>query len=772
MDQGAGCVNTRLRLSIRGVVQGVGFRPFIYRLAHEMGLVGWVNNSPQGVLIEVEGHKSDLHNFINRLKTEKPALACIQSLESHFLDPLGYTAFKIRESDTRGRKDALILPDVATCADCRREIFDPQNRRYRYPFTNCTNCGPRFSIIEALPYDRPNTTMKAFPMCEVCQAEYENPLDRRFHAQPNACPVCGPHLQLWNAGGEVLATHKDALRLAEEAIRQGKIVAVKGLGGFHLIVDARNTCAVQRLRKAKARDEKPFALFYPSVEMIAYDCVVSDAEAALLQSPEAPIVLLLRHRNISISTEVAPGHPYLGVMLPYTPLHHLLLADLGFPVVATSGNLSDEPICTDEREALQRLAGIADLFLVHNRPIVRHVDDSIVRLMGGREMILRRARGYAPLPISVSMLNPQSKPSLAVGGHLKNTVALSVGNQVFLSQHIGDLETAEAFGAFQRVVSDFQRLYDVQPEVIAHDLHPDYLSTQFARKQPLVQKGVQHHVAHVLACMAENEVDPPVLGVSWDGTGYGTDGTIWGGEFFVITARKSLQGTHLDWERVACIEPFPLPGGETAVKEPRRSAIGLLYHYFGDEVFGGWGRDLPSVQAFSAAELKIIHSMLKQGLNCPMTSSVGRLFDAMASLLDCCQVMNYEGQAAMLLEFLAFEEGVGEVWFEDNQKIMQTKNYALSLKPWLTYLIQHIRSNTCRAKIAQLFHQMLTQIIVDQAQRHGLQKVVISGGCFQNKYLTETIIEQLNQHDFRVYWHQRIPPNDGGISLGQIIAVQ
>ena len=582
-------------------MQGVGFRPFVFRLAEELKLAGWVNNSPQGVFIEVEGPRATLENFLLRLETEKPPRSFIQSLESSWLDAVGFKKFEIRESETGGGKTALVMPDIATCPDCLREIFDPKNRRHRYPFTNCTNCGPRFSIIESLPYDRANTSMKQFAMCPQCQAEYDDPRNRRFHAQPNACPVCGPRLELLECGvGSPLSKREhvralqasdDALLAAAKAIRAGKIVAVKGIGGFHLMVDARNEAAVKRLRERKHREEKPFALMFPSLESVKAVCEVSPLEERLLRSPEAPIVLLRRVKSqIQISNlklpEVAPGNPNLGVMLPSNPLHHLLMAELGFPVVATSGNLSDEPICTDEREALERLGGIADVFLVHNRPIVRHVDDSIVRVMLGREMVLRRARGYAPLPIHrlkrslksrTSDSSNCSKPILAVGAHLKNSVALSVGNQVFISQHIGDLETEPANTAFRRVIADFEKLYDAKPEIIAADLHPDYLSTKFAKltakrrsrgkrtvagRRPHVV-GVQHHIAHVLSCMAENEIGPPALGVSWDGTGYGLDGTIWGGEFFQIADSKV--------ERIAHLRPFRLPGGDKAVREPRRA---------------------------------------------------------------------------------------------------------------------------------------------------------------------------------------------------------
>ena len=673
--------HARLKLTVRGAVQGVGFRPFVFRLATGLGLAGWVNNSPQGVFIEAEGPRAELEKFLLRLETEKPVRSFIQSLEASWLDPAGYTAFEIRPSETGGNKTALVLPDIATCPDCLREIFDPKNRRHRYPFTNCTNCGPRFSIIESLPYDRANTSMKAFTMCPQCQAEYDEPHSRRFHAQPNACPVCGPRLELWEGSrvcenAESPRPHErsyDALLAAAKAIREGKVVAVKGLGGFHLMADARDDGAVRRLRERKQREEKPFALMFPSLESIKAECEVSPLEERLLRSPESPIVLLRRIHSITPTDEkfqrmkknksvgtfhpladsVAPGNPYLGVMLPYTPLHHLLMAELGFPVVATSGNMSDEPICTDEHAALERLRDIADVFLVHNRPIVRHVDDSIVRVMLDRELVLRRARGYAPLPIRLEskVQSPKSKVVLAVGAHLKNAVALAIGNQVFISQHIGDLETEQAHAAFRRVIADFEKLYEAQPQIIAADLHPDYLSTKFANElegragSPLpaadgaigtsrpTKIGVQHHIAHVLSCMAENEIAPPLLGVSWDGTGYGTDGTVWGGEFFLVADENV--------ERIAHLRPFRLPGGDQAVKEPRRTALGLLYEISGDAIFSGQKvrregasnstRDACApLAAFSASELATLKTMLAKKLNSPVTTSMGRLFDAVA----------------------------------------------------------------------------------------------------------------------------------------------
>ena len=811
---------------IRGAVQGVGFRPFVHRLATGLALNGWVNNSAQGVFIEVEGPRSHLEEFLVRLETDKPPRSSIQSLESSWLDPSGYKAFEIRPSDAGGEKTALVLPDIATCPDCLREIFDPTNRRHRYPFTNCTNCGPRFSIIESLPYDRVNTSMKAFAMCPACQAEYGDPRDRRFHAQPNACPVCGPQLELRRSRACEIADGRDvtanprsherghaALLAAAEAIRRGQIVAVKGLGGFHLVVAAHDEQAVRRLRERKHREEKPLALMLPSLEAVKAVCEVSPLEKRLLHSSEAPIVLLKRrtdgsrntqhasfappassiqHLASGIAPSIAPANPCLGVMLPYTPLHHLLMAELGFAVVATSGNLSDEPICTDEHEALDHLRDIADVFLVHNRPIVRQVDDSIVRVMLDRELILRRARGYAPLPVSLQsrVQRPKSEVILAVGAHLKNAIALAVGPQVFISQHIGDLETEQAHAAFRRVIVDFQKLYGVKADVIAADLHPDYLSTKYANEmtggagcpQPAAggamrtscptEVGVQHHIAHVFSCMAENELEPPVLGVSWDGTGYGPDGTIWGGEFFLVNSETA--------ERVAHLRPFRLPSGNMAVKEPRRSAFGLLH-----EVAARDCNLLVQVRqkiaaAFSPTELAALESMLERKVNSPLCSSVGRLFDAVASLVGLRQQVRFEGQAAMELEFCA--EGVQtdeayslRIGDEDSSsgktEVRDSKRKAvLDWSPMIEAILADVERGVPKGEISAKFHNALVETIVGVAQRFGERRVVLSGGCFQNCYLTERAVARLRAEGFQPYWHQRVPPNDGGIALGQVVA--
>jgi hydrogenase maturation protein HypF len=739
----------RLRAVIRGAVQGVGFRPFVHRLATEMCLAGWVSNGNEGVVLEVEGSNQDIRHFLTRLTREKPAHAVIHSLEPVFLDSIGHAGFSIRESGDHGTKTAFILPDIATCPDCVKEIFHPSNRRYRYPFTNCTHCGPRYSLIEALPYDRARTTMKIFPMCPDCQWEYHNPQDRRFHAQPTACPTCGPQLALWDQEGKTLAARHEALVATARSLVAGQVVAVKGLGGFHLCVDARQESAVQALRQRKRRQEKPFALMVPSLEAARSICEVSAMEERLLCSAEAPIVLLRRRSSGgAIAESVAPRNPYLGIMLPYTPLHHLLMNEFPFPMVATSGNISEEPICTDEREALHDLNGLADFFLVHNRPIARPVDDSVVAVVEGRELMLRRSRGYAPLPVG---LRENAPAILAVGAHLKNTVAIALGDQAFISQHIGELETARAFETFKKTIDSFERLYAFKPQILACDLHPNYVSTHYAGGRDGNIYPVQHHYAHVLSCMADNDLEGPVLGVAWDGTGYGLDHTVWGGEFLHVTAGG--------YERAAHLRTFRLPGNEKAVREPRRSALGVLFEIFGEWVFDG--RTCASLQAFSAAELSLLQPMLTKGIQTPITSSVGRLFDAVASLLDLSHIITFEGQAAMELEFAATGHEAESFYpFE-----------MTDWEPMVHALLQEFQDGVPVGVIAARFHHTLVEMIIRVARAVGERKVVLTGGCFQNHFLTSRAIRRLKEEGFQPYWHQRIPPNDGGIALGQIVAV-
>jgi hydrogenase maturation protein HypF len=748
----------RRHLRIQGAVQGVGFRPFVYRLANELGLGGWVVNSPQGVVVEVEALPPLLDTFLTRLQDELPPHALIQELDWQRTHPLGERTFTIRHSDHNGAKTALILPDLATCPDCLREIHDPADRHYHYPFTNCTHCGPRFSIIRALPYDRANTTMRDFVMCDDCRAEYENPLDRRFHAQPNACPHCGPQLTLWNRAGETIEVRYDALLAAADALKQGAIVALKGLGGFQLLVDARNPDAVSLLRQRKGRYEKPFAAMFPTLEQVEQTCEVSEAERALLQSSAAPIVLL-SYRGGDIAPQVAPDNPYLGVMLPYTPLHHLLMDALGFPVVATSGNVAGEPIVTDEGEALAKLGDIADLFLVHNRPIARHVDDSVAYVFEGEAVLLRRARGYAPAPIH---LKAATQPIIAVGAQQKNTIAIAHSGNVFLSQHLGDLDNAAVYDAFKQTLHDFQQLYDVQPPSIACDLHPDYTSTYYAEQSGLKVVHVQHHYAHVLSCMAEHGLDAPLLGVAWDGTGYGTDGTIWGSEFLHIGTEHLKEGLGETVQRVAALRPFRLPGGDLAAREPRRSALGLLYELYGE--------DFPRERLdFTASELNLLTAALNKGLNAPLTSSMGRLFDGVAALIELRQRCSFEGQAAMALEFAAQKHDTDECYPFEITPVTSDEGaygYIMEWKPMMKVLLQEDDKRVIAAK----FHNTLTAMLVAVAEKVGEPMVVLSGGCFQNRTLLEKSIYQLRAAGFQPYWQRQIPPNDGGVALGQVVA--
>jgi hydrogenase maturation protein HypF len=770
-----------LRIEVHGAVQGVGFRPFVYRLASELRLAGWVINDAQGVFIEVEGPLADLERFDARLRSERPPLALIQSVEATWLAPAGYDRFEIRHSRAGGTKTVLVLPDVATCADCRAEVFDPADRRRAYPFTNCTNCGPRFTIITALPYDRPNTTMREFVMCPACRAEYENPADRRFHAQPNACPVCGPHLALWSPSGEVVVGSDDAavIQRAADALRAGLILAVKGLGGFHLMVDARQATAVARLRERKRRPAKPLALMARDPAQASRLCVVSPEAAAALAAPEAPIVLLPRRPAAPAADNIAPGNPTLGVMLAYTPLHQLLLDRLDFAVVATSGNLSDEPICIDEVEALRRLGHVADLFMVHNRPITRHADDSIVWIADGRTRLLRRARGYAPLPVFA----PAPLPTvLGVGAHLKNAVALSVDRQVFISQHIGDLETAEAMAAFERVIADLTRLYEATPAAIAHDMHPDYLSTRWAQAQASGDDGaaritwpgvrlvaVQHHHAHLAACLADNGTVGPALGVTWDGTGYGPGGTVWGGEF--------LFGDATGFRRVAHLRPFRLPGGEAAIHEPRRVALALLWELFGAAALER--DDLAPVRSFAPAERRLLAQMLRREVNSPLTTSAGRLFDGVAALAGLQQQVSYEGEAAMALEFcadgavseayplpLVTPAGDGGAAAPPGRK---AGTHVLDWGPLVLQVLDDVRDAVPAGVVAARFHNALVEAIAATARRVGEPRVALSGGCFQNRWLVERAAARLRESGFEVLLHRQTPPNDGCISLGQVM---
>jgi len=754
-------MNSRLVIHINGAVQGVGFRPFVYRTAIELSLNGYVKNVSSGLKIEVEGDEKNLNTFLCKLSKDKPQLAIITSLEYSLLDAVGHSKFIIMESDSSSSPSTIVLPDISTCHDCLIELFDCNNRRYLYPFINCTNCGPRFSIIRNLPYDRANTSMSDFVMCSDCRREYENPSDRRFHAEPIACPVCGPQIELWDKYGSIIAKGYEALLTAVDIIFQKKIIAVKGIGGFQLIADANDEKVIKQLRERKKRDEKPFAVMFPNIQKVKECCITSEEEESVLISPEAPIVLLKKKKNYHefISCSVAVDNPYLGIMLPYSPLHHVIINEFKKPLIATSGNLSEEPICIDNWEALTRLNGIADYFLVHNRTILRHVDDSIARIVKGKRTILRRARGFAPLPINIRDNNPEGSNSkiLALGGHLKNTISLKSGNSIFISQHIGDLSTEESFNAFKKVIADFQNLYEVKPEIVVTDCHPDYISTKYALELGIEHKSVQHHYAHIAACRLENEIEGEALGVSWDGTGFGEDKTIWGGEFFY--------SDNYALKHIGHFKKFWLPGGEQAIKESWRSAIGAIYSFFENDT----EQQLPHslINFIDVNDRKMVLQQLKNKFNTYHTSSVGRLFDAVSALSGLCNRSNYEGEAAMKLEFIA--------------DINETSYYPFGLETnnlievdWhqmLAEILIDIKNKVKHSAIAAKFHNTLARIILEFAKKTRMNKIVLSGGCFQNLFLMEQIIDLLESDNKKVYWHQRVPPNDGGISLGQIAAL-
>jgi hydrogenase maturation protein HypF len=742
---------TRLHIEVSGMVQGVGFRPFIHHLATELGLTGWVCNTNEGASIEVEGRSQKIATFLKRLPLEKPEFSEIHRLKKTSISPLSAVKFEILTSQYYGNPSTLVLPDLATCQKCIEEVFNPSDRRFLYPFTNCTHCGPRYTILRRLPYDRQNTSMAGFNLCNKCLREYEDPWNRRFHAQPLACPDCGPRLEFWDLSGRVLREEHDALLAAQKLIRDGGILALKGLGGFLLLCDALSDDAVQKLRERKLRDEKPMAVMVTTLEQAKKIAVISGAEKTLLCSPSAPIVLLKKRRDLNLSSLVAPKLTTVGIMLPYTPLHHILMVGCSFPVVATSGNLSEEPLCIDENDALSRLGEIADGFLIHNRPILRPVDDSVVRQVNGRALILRRARGYAPLPI---LLKDPVPPTMAVGSHMKNTVAVACGREVFLSPHIGDLETEASLKLMKDSLNGLQGLFKQSPSRVVCDSHPDYASSIYAQELKVPVVKVQHHHAHVLSVAMEHGLDPPFLGVAWDGTGYGIDGTIWGGEFFAV--RQS------GIERIAHLRTFPLPGGEIAVREPVRAALGLLW-----ELNGGFGNaPIYWNKVMNQKDLDIMRQMLGSGFNSPLTSSVGRLFDAVASILNLRQATSFEGQAAMELEDLAEGSGASR-----NYEI-KLRDQVLDWEPLVNSILLDMEEMVSPALISACFHDALARSVANVAVNTGLQKVVLSGGCFQNRRLLVLSVRYLKQLGYRVFWPWKLPPNDGGIALGQIGALR
>lgn len=749
----------RIRLTISGAVQGVGFRPFVCRLATSEKLGGFVRNTSSGLMLEAEGPDEAISRFLARLKSEAKSPAFIDRIEREELPPTGDGVFSIETSSAAGAPHAHVMPDLAMCDECLSEISDPADRRHRYPFTTCTHCGPRYSIIEAVPYDRERTAMRHFPMCSACRAEYDDPASRRFHAETNACPDCGPRLALYSAGREHIAASSDALTHAAAALREGKILALKGLGGFQLMVDAGNERAVARLRQRKHRPEKPFAIMVRSLAEAEALAHLAVPERELLRSAAAPIVLLRRKGSAkaALAPGVTPDNPDIGIMLPCTPLHHLLLDELRFPVIATSGNRSGEPIAASDDEAFDRLAGVADLFLSHDRAILRPVDDSVMRVIHGEATTLRCARGLAPLPLADAA---QTGAVLALGGHMKSSAAVAGEGRIVLGPHIGDLDGPAARSAYAQAVESMTGLYGALPGRVACDLHPGYHSSHRARAMGAPVSKVPHHLAHVLAAMIDNDLADveggPVLGVAWDGTGYGADGTIRGGEFLHVEGGR--------YRRAAHFARFRLPGGEAAVREPRRAAIGALHAAIGDALWDNG--DLAPLADFARQDREILRAMLARDLNSPLTSSAGRLFDAAAAILGLCQRTSFEGQAAMAVEFAA-RRAVRTAALPAPEITPGPDAMMLEWKPMIAAIARHVRDGAARDELAAGFIDWLADAIVEAARFMGIERVVLTGGCFQNALLTTWAVERLRAAGFRPFRHRRVPPGDGGLAVGQ-----
>ena len=741
----------RRAISVQGIVQGVGFRPFVHRLASRFGLGGFVRNQSGGVVIEVEGEAPALDQFLVGLTSHSPPLAQIDDVQWVAQPPRGDPFFRIEASTSDASRLILHSPDVATCDDCLAELFAPDDRRYRYPFLNCTNCGPRFTIIRSAPYDRERTTMGSFKMCAACRAEYENPRDRRFHAEPIACPACGPRLRALDAAGRPIACD-DPVTEAVEALRWGKIVALKGLGGYHLACRASDGQAVAELRRRKHRDEKPFALMVRDAAAAHRIAELSDDEEALLASSRRPIVLLRRRAGSDLADSIAPGNGFLGVMLPYAPLHHLLLQVIASPLVMTSGNQSDEPIVYDDGDAEARLAGIADVFLTHNRPIHTRCDDSVTRTVAGGEMTIRRSRGYAPQPLNLPFAC--RRPTLALGGQLKATFALGRDRLAVLSHHIGDLDYYEAHRSYVAAIAHYERLFAFRPEVLAHDLHPDYASTRYATEhQASVRLGVQHHHAHIASCMAEHGLEEPVIGVAFDGTGHGSDGAVWGGEFLV--------GDYHAFRRAGHLRYVAMPGGEHAIREPWRMALAHLAD-------AGVDRAIRWEGVCAKARAGVLRQ-IERRFNAPMTSSVGRLFDAVSALVGLRHFVSYEGQAAIELEGLA--AGVSDSGLYPFE-IVSGPSLVIDTRPLIAAAAEDARKGCAAGLIGRRFHstmvEIIAQVCVRLAEQTGRTAVVLSGGVFMNALLTSETVARLRHDGFRVYRHERVPTNDGGLCLGQL----
>jgi len=742
-------------LGVNGIVQGVGFRPFVYQLANKHGLNGEIANTSSGVSIHLEGRKANIEAFCHDLAQKGPPLAHITEILIDDGHIEGRQSFSIVESRRQDYHSTLISPDVSICNDCLDELLDQSNRRFLYPFINCTNCGPRYTIIDDIPYDRPSTSMKHFRMCPHCQAEYDDPLNRRFHAQPNACAGCGPHVQLHERNGTTI-TVPNPIETAATLLKEGHILAIKGLGGFHLAADAENDESVARLRKRKNREEKPLAVMSYDLASIEQYAQVGPENEQLLTSYRRPIVLLEKKHPNSLSEHVSPRNRYFGVMLPYTPLHYLLLREGFAALVMTSGNLSEEPIVIENDIAFERLSGITDYFLVHNRGIYLRSDDSIVKRIAGATRLIRRSRGYVPRPV---FLNKKVPEILACGAELKNTVCLTKENQAFLSQHIGDLENLETYSFLELTVRHMKKILDIDPEIVAYDMHPDYLSTRYAQEQEHLAKiPVQHHHAHIVSCMAEYGLEGPVIGLAFDGTGYGTDGAIWGGE--VLLAEEG------QFSRAAHISYVPMPGGASVIKEPWRMAVSYLYQTFGQDL---WDLDLPLIKKEDSKKIAFICEMISKGVNCPQTSSLGRLFDGVAAILGVRDRVHYEGQAAMELEMLTDKAPRAYYPYE-----WKAKNPCLiSPDPLIRGIVEDVRRGTSPPLISGKFHRTLislfTDICVVLREESGLNRVVLSGGVFQNAILLSGLIESLNSIDFQVFAHEQVPTNDGGVSLGQAL---
>jgi hydrogenase maturation protein HypF len=749
----------RKNIIIKGIVQGVGFRPFIHKLVQNYNLSGWVLNSNQGVEMDIEGKTEELNNFISDIKKKLPPLARIEKIEVNQLPLIGYKGFYIKKSIVK-EEDGFVLvsPDISICKDCLQELFNPHNRRFRYPFINCTNCGPRFTIINDIPYDREKTTMNIFKMCPKCQSEYENIEDRRYHAQPNACVDCGPQVSLYQ--NKKRLEDIDSIEEAVKLFKKGKIGAIKGLGGFHLACDATNNKVVVRLRRLKNRETKPFALMSPDLEKIKQYCKLGKKEEEWLTDRARPIVLLKKKEDSLISSLVAPRNNYLGVMLPYTPLHYLLLKDNFTALIMTSGNIADQPIIGDNQEALEKLDRIADFFLLYNRDIFNRCDDSVLKIISGDNAFFRRSRGYVPHPI---ILDFKLKEVLALGGELKNTISFSKENYVFLSQYLGDLKSVENLEFFKESITSFKKMFKVKPKIIACDLHPDYLSTQYA-EEIKVKKGlkvvrVQHHHAHIVSCMAENNIKEKVIGVAYDGTGYGDDGNIWGGEFLLCDLKEYLRVGHLKYS--------PLPGGDKAIMEPWRMAYSYLYSIYGPRAKK---IDIDFNRRMDYDKLSIIEKMIDKNINSPLTSSCGRLFDAASSLIGIRDEISYEGQAAMELESFC-ASGIKKrynfcVCKEGEEFIIDPREIFIDI-------IEDLKKGIDKKVMAAKFHNTVAEFTLNLCgkirENTGINKIALSGGVFQNRYLTEKIISLLEKDDFQVYTQRKVPPNDGGISLGQAV---